>query len=250
MNAGNPRATSFGTQVRLYNESRPSYPLAAVRWLLSEVRSPDATANGSALKIVDLGAGTGKLTGVIANLGHEVWAVEPDPDMSALIGSNAPTATVLRGKDTNIPLPDESVDAVLVGQAWHWFDHARAEVEIARVLRPGGVLGILWNTYDWATAWVKEYDALLHNGDPRDASHSLPTVSWSDVEEHTASWQWQRTPAQLVELAGSVSWIMSLPTASKEPLLAQIRQLAQAQVGPDGTVGLAYVTQAYRFTKR
>ncbi len=104
--------------------------------------------------MLDLGAGTGKLTALLAGLGAEVTAVEPDPAMLAELRRGLPSVRALAGSAEQIPLPDASVDAVLCGQALHWFDLSRALPEIARVLVPGGTLGGLWNSDDDRVPWV------------------------------------------------------------------------------------------------
>src|SRR3954469_25352344 len=101
--------------------------------------------------VLDLGAGTGKLTQRLLELGLDVFAVEPLDEMRALI---PPPARSLPGTAEDIPLPDASVDAIVVGQAFHWFDRERALPEMARVLRPGGTVGLLWNLDDDRVPWV------------------------------------------------------------------------------------------------
>ena len=130
------RARSFGSVADLYREARPGYPLAAVEWALEHAPGRD---------VLDLAAGTGKLTEVIASAGARVTAVEPLEQMRRELARTVPAATLLSGSAEQIPLADGAVDAVLVGQAFHWFDQPRALDEIARVLRPGGVVGLLWN---------------------------------------------------------------------------------------------------------
>ena len=164
--------SSFGIAAAAYAEHRPGYAEAAVRWALEPVgtRKP--------LRVLDLAAGTGKLTAALVRLGAEVTAVEPDPAMLAefrrnpifspkpiQIFSPKPTNTfspkptlgsvkALAGRAEEIPLPGASVDAVLVGQAMHWFDLDQAIPEIARVLTLGGVLAALWNVDDDRIGWV------------------------------------------------------------------------------------------------
>ena len=108
--------------------------------------------------VLDLGAGTGKLTSVLLDLGLDVTAVEPDDAMRALVD---PRATGLAGTAERVPLADASVDGVLVGQAWHWFDPASAVAEVRRVLRPGGTLGLLWNLLDDGVPWCAEVARLV-----------------------------------------------------------------------------------------
>lgn len=149
------RASSFGDQSAAYAAHRPDYAEAAVSWALEPVAGPDQ------VRVLDLGAGTGKLTAVITRLAApdpggrlSVVAVEPDPAMLAELRRGQPGVRSLPGKAEDIPLPDASVDAVLCGQAAHWFDMDLALPEIARVLTPGGVFAGLWNLDDDREEWV------------------------------------------------------------------------------------------------
>lgn len=141
------RSQSFGVKAAAYAEHRPDYPADGIRWAL-------AGATHEVRHVLDLAAGTGKLTEGLLPLGLEVTAVEPDDHMLAELSRRFPQVRALPGSAERIPLPDSSVDAVLVGQAFHWFDPEAAPVEIARVLRPGGVIGALWNAEDNSVDWV------------------------------------------------------------------------------------------------
>jgi SAM-dependent methyltransferase len=143
--------SSFGAVAAAYAEHRPDYAEAAVRWALKPVWSRRP------LRVVDLGAGTGKLTATLVRLGAEVTAMEPDQNMLAELRRELPSVRSVRGSAEEIPLPDGSVDAVLAGQAMHWFDMDRALPEIARVLTPGGVLAGLWNVDDDRVGWVADF---------------------------------------------------------------------------------------------
>ncbi|WP_245722159.1 class I SAM-dependent methyltransferase [Nocardia crassostreae] len=121
-----------------------------MQWALEPVR------DRSRVEVLDLGAGTGKLTGVVLETGVPVRAVEPDAAMRAALRERFPEVSALAGTAESIPLPDDSVDAVGVGMAFHFFDQARAFPEIARVLRPGGVVAALWNDHDDSVEWVAE----------------------------------------------------------------------------------------------
>jgi SAM-dependent methyltransferase len=138
-------SSSFGAAAVAYAEHRPDYAQAAVHWALE-------LAPG--LRVLDLGAGTGKLTATLVALGANVIAVEPDPAMLTELRRALPTVRVLPGSAEAIPLPDASVDAVLAGNALHWFDMAVAGPEIARVLAPSGILAGLWNVLDNRVEWV------------------------------------------------------------------------------------------------
>lgn len=132
-------ARSFARTAPAYERSRPSYPEAAIAWL------QDRLGLAAGKVVLDLAAGTGKLTRQLVPLGAEVLAVEPLPEMRAELARVVPGVTAMQGTAETIPLPDASVDAVTVGQAFHWFDAPVAVGEIHRVLRPGGGVGLLWN---------------------------------------------------------------------------------------------------------
>jgi len=138
-------AASFGAAATAYAEHRPDYAQDAVRWALE---------SAPGLRVLDLGAGTGKLTATLVAVGADVTAVEPDPAMLTELRHALPDARALPGSAEAIPLPDASVDAVLAGNAMHWFDMAVAGPEIARVLVPGGILAGLWNVMDDRADWV------------------------------------------------------------------------------------------------
>ncbi|MGW0250992.1 class I SAM-dependent methyltransferase [Nocardia goodfellowii] len=139
------RASSFGAHAAAYAEHRPDYPLDGIRWALGDVAQPT---------VLDLGAGTGKLTAGLLAVGASVIAVEPDAEMRAEFVRRYPRLPAYPGAAESIPLTDGSVDAVVAGQAFHWFDQDSAFPEIARVLRPGGVFAAFWNTDDTSVEWV------------------------------------------------------------------------------------------------
>ena len=138
-----------GRSRRQYAEHRPDYPADAVAWCVEPTGRPVA-----GLRVLDLGAGTGKLTALLAELGADVTAVEPDEAMLAELRRQLPSVRALHGPAEAIPLADGSVDAVLCAQSMHWFDMSRALPEIARVLVPGGALGAMWNSDDDRVEWV------------------------------------------------------------------------------------------------
>lgn len=153
------RARSFGAVARAYAEHRPGYPDAAVRWALAPLGEP---ASRAGLRVLDLAAGTGKLTECLLGVADderiaEVIAVEPDPAMLAELTARLPGVRALAGTAEAIPLPDGSVDAVLIGQALHWMDPRQAAAQFVRVLRPGGVVAALWNDEDHEVEWIQGY---------------------------------------------------------------------------------------------
>src|ERR1700759_5867639 len=130
------RSLSSGSAPAAYERGRPSYPPEAIDWLIPR----------GARQVLDLGAGTGKLTPRLVERGLDVVAVDPIPDMLEVLRTSLPETRALLGTAEDIPLEDNSVDAVLVAQAWHWVDPERAVPEVARWCRPGGRLGLGWKT--------------------------------------------------------------------------------------------------------
>lgn len=149
------RRCSFGSGAVVYDRTRPGYPPDAVQWALGDRPAP----------VVDLGAGTGILTRRLVAAGYRTVAVEPDDAMRARLAETSPTVTVLAGSAESVPLPDASVDAVLAGQAYHWFEPDAAHAEIARITREGGVFAALWNLRDDSVPWLAELSAILHGED-------------------------------------------------------------------------------------
>jgi len=184
------RAASFGAAASAYATHRPDYPATAIRWALEPVTRPPRHQ----VRILDLGAGTGTLTAQLASLTLDssqpsVVAVEPDPHMLAELHRWLPGVTAAAGRAEAIPLPGQSVDAVLAGQAAHWFDLDRAMPEIARVLTPGGVFSGLWNTDDDRVDWV----AGLHRVAGRKQVVALTSFNEEDDDGISA---WLRGPGE------------------------------------------------------
>ncbi|BCJ59861.1 class I SAM-dependent methyltransferase [Micromonospora endophytica] len=171
-------ALSFGAAAADYDRFRPRYPRAALRWALTGLAPPAQAADRAASgrpRVVDLAAGTGILTRDLLSLGHQVTAVEPDPGMRAQLAAATADVRPLAGSAESMPLPDGYADAVLAGQAYHWFDRTAAHPEIARVLRPGGVFAPIWNLRDDQVTWVTELSRIAEIGDTVD--HLRQTVT-------------------------------------------------------------------------
>src|SRR5215475_1156718 len=160
------QALSFGQVASLYDSNRPTYPSEAAAWALGPEIGP---GRGT---VVDLGAGTGLLTRVLVPLAGEVIAVEPDRNMRTQLLASVPDVAALAGSAESMPLDDASVDSVVCGQAYHWFDKPRAHPEIARVLRPGGTFAALWNIRDASVPWVRSLDVAI--GDAPDGHERDP----------------------------------------------------------------------------
>jgi SAM-dependent methyltransferase len=241
------RASSFGAVAAAYAEHRPDYPEAAVRWALD----PALKAPDEALHVLDLGAGTGKLSASLVALGHRVTAVEPDNDMLGELRARVPGATALSGGAEDIPLPDASVDAVVAGQAFHWFDQERALPEIARVLRPGGSLAALWNTDDDRIGWVAELGRIASSRvsfiDWDTDRRIDPHPAYSPLERADFPNHQRRTVDSLIATVATHSHILVLEPAQQAEVLGQVRQLLQSRPETtDGEFDLELITRVQR----
>jgi SAM-dependent methyltransferase len=213
------RARSFAAVASEYERGRPEYPRAAIEWLLG----------GVPLDVLDLGAGTGKLTAGLLEAGHRVIAVEPLTEMREILAARLPEAHVLAGTAEQLPLADASVDAVVVGAAFHWFDQQPALAEIARVLRPPGVLGLLGNGFDTATAWVARVREIL--GPPAIErpghwpSEAVLHERFADVDEREFPHAQRIDRAGLRDLASSRSTLATMRDAERASILARLDRL-------------------------
>jgi SAM-dependent methyltransferase len=234
------QAAAFGAAAVEYERARPQYPEAALDWLLP----------AGARRVLDLGAGTGKLTRQLAACGLEVIAVEPLRGMREQLERALPDVRALAGRAEAIPLPDGAVDAVLVAQAWHWVDLERAVPEVARVLRPGGQLGLVWNTRDERVAWVREFGEILRGGAEIDMQASDPAVGppFGTIERLDVPWLQRLHPATLLDLARSRSYVITLAPEEREALLARVEALLDTHpaLAGRGEVELPYVTECSR----
>jgi ubiquinone/menaquinone biosynthesis C-methylase UbiE len=239
------QARSFDRVAETYRRARPSYPRPAVDWVLGAAPGP---------RVCDLAAGTGKLTEVLVAAGAGVVAVEPLGNMRAQLVQALPAVRALEGSAERIPLADASVDAVLVGQAFHWFDQNAALAEIARVLVPDGVLGLLWNLRDEDVAWVADLTAALRGAaDVLRRSRSIAERPLSDPRFAAAERRRFPNPVQfdrsrLVDWAASTSRIAVLPRDERERALAGIARLADEHPDLAGRASfdMPFVTVAVR----
>jgi SAM-dependent methyltransferase len=238
------QATSFGAVAGAYERGRPPYPAAAIDWLVP----------AGAAQLLDLGAGTGKLTRQLAGRGLEVTAVEPSEGMREQLRRAVPGIPVLDGTAERIPLPGGSVDAVLVAQAWHWVDPPRAVPEVARVLRPGGRLGLLWNVRDERADWVAGLGAILRQSDGAHAVSSTVSAAppvgppFGPLERRDVGWVHHLSPGALVDMVSSRSYVSTMPAAGRERLLNDLRHLMRTHpsLAGAGEIALPYVTRCWR----
>lgn len=232
-------ATSFGAAAGEYDRARPEYPAEAVRWFL-----PDAPR-----QVADAGAGTGKLAGVLAAAGHDVVAIDPDPQMLQALSARHPGIPTLIGTGESLPLPDASVDAVTFGQAWHWVDPLVASREVARVLRPGGALGLFWNLRDESIDWVHELSGIMHasTAETMIAEGGVVVTEPFGVLEHvTFDWAHEFDVDGLVDLAASRSYVITETPERRAEILDGVRALAERVADANGRVSMPYRTHVYR----
>jgi SAM-dependent methyltransferase len=241
------RRTSFGSVAAEYAALRPGYPADAVAFLLGD----------RPLRVLDLGAGTGLLTDVLLAAGHEVVAVDVSAQMLGQLRARLPQVATATGGAEAVPLPDADVDAVVAGQAAHWFDPVPAAAELRRVLRPGGVVGLVWNTRDERVPWVHALGELLaaeardHEADQgvvESFAAALPAV----VQTFDSGLVQVLTPEQVVAGIGTRSYVATMDAARREEFLGRVRDLLRTHPGTRGRdhLELPYTTRAYRLTPR
>jgi SAM-dependent methyltransferase len=257
------QANSFGAAAVAYERGRPEYPEAALDWLLAvgpdaQAGQADGTGRTAPRDVVDLGAGTGKLTRSLCARGLAVTAVEPSAGMREQLALAVPGARVLAGSAEAIPLADGSADVLLAAQAWHWVDTAAAVPEAARVLRPGGTLGMVWNLRDEREDWVAALGCLLDpnsgratGGEGVDGLTDHPDL-FGPVERFDVEWTHTLTGDRLVDLVASRSYVITMAAADRETLLAEVRALLDHHPDLSGRthVELPYRTECYRARRR
>ena len=232
------RARSFGSVAQAYDRGRPAYPVEAVAWL----------AGGEAKVVLELAAGTGKLTRGLVDQGHAVFATEPDEAMLEVLRERVPEVSAKVATAEEIPANDRSVDVVVVAQAFHWFDHGAALAEIARVLKPGGHLALVWNSRDERIPWVRRMGEILgrQDLDTSSAEHLVQSELFGFVEETTFK-HWQEVNREsILDLARSRSNFATMDEAEREDNLTRVLAFYDDYGrGMDG-MQIPYVSRCYR----
>jgi SAM-dependent methyltransferase len=245
----NPVASAgFGKLAATYERGRPSYPDDAVALLAREL------GIGPGRRVLDLAAGTGKLTRLLVALGADVVALEPVDGMRAQLMENVAGIEVLDGIAEAVPLDDASVDVVMVAQAFHWFDAPAALAEMARVLRPGGGVGLMWNERDESVSWVNELSQIIHWNVRKPYDTEIDWCATLDRSErftparHAHFGYVQLLDADtLVERVQSTSYLAAMTDAERAPYEARVRALVADFSSP---FGLPYDTHVYWCSKR
>lgn len=229
--------SGFDREAEVYERARPSYPVAAVDLMLESV--------GPVTTVLDLAAGTGKLTRLLVASGARVLAVEPVSGMRSQFSGAVPGVPLVAAVAERLPMCDGSFDLITCAQAFHWFDAEPALAELARVLRPQGRLGLIWNMRDERVSWVAELGRIMNSVGPKpyeenvDPADVVRASRLFDVEVHQVEWADELDRARLVQLVTSRSYVAALPTADREPILDAVRALVASFAEP---FALPYVT--------
>ena len=242
-------AKGFAAGADAYERGRPAYSTEAIDRLIAEL------GIGPGKRLLDLAAGTGKLTRQIAPSGAEIVAVEPIDEMRARLVASMPGIEAIAGTAEDIPLPNHSVDAVVVGQAFHWFDGIRAVSEIRRVLRPGGAVGMIWQARDPSLPWVQRLNELIDRID--DGHPRFRTEAWRDafdltalfepIEQATYGYVQRGDVETIVDRVASISYVAALPEAVRAPYLDEVRELlaTDAATRDRDVIELPYTSHVY-----
>jgi len=236
------RALSFAGVADAYDRARPSYPRAAVEWLTG--RDP--------LSVLELGAGTGKLTDTLLELGHDVLATDPLDEMLQHLRLRHPDCRTAVASAEEVPVASRSVDVVIAAQAFHWFDLDRALPEIARVLKPEGVLSLVWNTRDERIPWVRRLGRLIDTAeDDRDPVDTLVASRiFGFVEEETFRFWQPLRKDDLRDLVTSRSTIAVKGEMERDRILRQVDALFDEYEAGSGGLLMPYVTKCFRAVVR
>lgn len=239
------RGLKFGTVAENYDRYRPGPPKAAAA-LLGEV---------AGWEVLDVGAGTGKLTPFLLELGARVSVIEPDHDMRRVLLRRSPEVHVLLGRAEELPVAESSFDAVVSSSAWHWFKQPDATNEMARVLRDNGTLGVWWNGFSRDEPWLAGLTNLRQRPDdaharPRGSNAQFDTEGrLVDVRDVSLDWTWTRTIDEVVALFGTYSDVIIQSDENRSDMERIVRQRLIEHVG-NGVVKLPMIPRGTTARRR
>lgn len=256
-------ARAFDSQGADYDRLRPNYPPSILRAILSAARTAHPQDAPGRPRIVDLGAGTGKLTHALAAGGADLIAVDPSRSMLDQLTATAPGAgtapatariRVREATAESTGLPAGQADAVTAAQAWHWFDTDAASAEAHRLLRPGGTLALVWNTLDVQIPWVHRLARIMHAGDVQKDDFTPPVdpAHFALAERLVHRWQDPRPTAEIIALAQTRSYVATASPARRERVRANLDWYLHEHLGhaPGSIIGLPYRTDLFLYTRR
>lgn len=228
-----------------YHQVRPGYPAESLDWLTEAARHVIRD-------VLDVGAGTGKYTALLAQRGWTLTAVDPSADMLAQLAGDLPQAATAVGTAEHLGLPDATMDLAVVAQAWHWCEPLAASTEIARVLRPGGTLGLIWNQLDVGLPWVHRLARIMHAGDVHKPDFR-PAIGpeFAPAEAHNTRWGQPVTPGEIMELAKSRSYYLKASEHIRAKVMANLQWYLFEHLHhvPGEELELPYLTQTWRTHK-
>ncbi|MEV7604704.1 class I SAM-dependent methyltransferase [Paenarthrobacter sp. NPDC089322] len=225
-----------------YDRVRPGYPADSADWLIPP----------GAMSAVDVGAGTGKFTALLVKRNLAVTAVDPSNDMLEQLRKSYPHVIALEGTAEATGLADSAFDVVSVAQAWHWCDPLEASTELARILSPQGVLGLIWNQLDTSVPWVHRLSRIMHAGDVHKPGFR-PVIGpeFKDAESHLTTWTDTVSPEDVMELTKSRSYYLRANDTTRAKVMANLEWYLYEHLGhaPGELLGLPYLTQTWRARK-
>jgi ubiquinone/menaquinone biosynthesis C-methylase UbiE len=231
----NPTAAAgFDSGAEAYERGRPSYPDEAIAYVARALRL------GPGKRVLDLAAGTGKMTRLLVPTGVDLVAVEPVAGMRTAFAAAVPGVEILDGTAEALPLPDRSVDAVVVAQAFHWFDQRQALAEIDRVLKPGGGVALVWNRRDESVPWVADMSRIIHWN--RGLNPQYDGFALDGFTKWTCSYVQSLSHDGLLDRVASVSYIAAMDERERAGVLAQVSELVRGFTEP---IPLPYVTEVF-----
>lgn len=236
-------AASFEAGGDRYQRLRPGYPAEAVTWLLGDL--PEGS------RVVDVGAGTGKLTAALASRGMDVVAVDPSANMLEQLSRQLPSLVGHVGTGERTGQPDGSAALVTFAQSWHWVEPVAGAAEVARILAPGGSVAMVWNFVDVRVGWAAELAETWHSlssSESISADRHRPELgaAFSGVDQTTVDWSEQMSVPDLAALVTTRSYYLTASAQEQEEIRRRVAELLAARFPDAGTVALPYRTLCYR----